>query len=128
MNPLDFTPPYEDGRHLFSVYVEDGAITMRSRDGVAAGGGTAYLPTVETAAAETRQAIDRAFALVKALPVEHYQPLSDALTGIVSAYQNEALVRLMRAAFDLTDHGCYDSVLILPEDWIQGVGDREEAE
>ena len=125
MDLLQGSPPYTDGRHLFSAHVKNGEVSVYSRDGIAPHGGTARIITVEEAAAETRAAIAHAYQLAETLPTEFYGPISNAITEIISCYQNEAISRLLATAFNFTDAPSYDSVLILPDEWIQDVGGEE---
>ena len=107
MDLLQGPPPYADGRHLFEARV------------------TARIIIVEEAAAETRAAIAHAYAIVKTLPTEFYQPISDAITEVISTIHNEALSRLLATALSFATAPSYDSVLILPDEWIHGVGEEK---
>ena len=111
-------------RHLFSAYVKGGKVETYRRLGIAPDGGTAQIMTVAEAAAETRAAIADAYELVKTLPGEHYQPISDALTAVISAIHNEALSRLLATVLSFATAPSYDSVLILPNEWVQDLGEE----
>ena len=117
--------PHADGRYLFQVRVKNGEVEAYARLGSAPDGGTAQIMTVEEAAAQTRAAITHAYELVKALPTEFYGPVSDAITEILSCYQNEALSRSLAMALSVTGAPSYDSVLILPAEWVQDVGEEK---
>ena len=125
MDLLQGSPPYADGRHLFSAHVKNGEVTVYSRDGIAPDGGTAQIITVAEAAAQTRAAIAHAYELVKALPTEYYQPVSDAITEVISTIHNEALSRSLATALSFATAPSYDSVLILPDEWIPQLGEQK---
>ena len=125
MDLLQGPPPYADGRHLFEARVKDGEVETYGRFGVAPDGGTASVITVAEAAAETRAAIAHAYALVKTLPTEFYGPVSDAITEIIACCQSEAISRSLAMALSFTDAPSYDSVLILPDEWIHSVGEEK---
>ena len=117
--------PRVDGRYLFEAHIKNGTVETYGYLGVAPSGATARVSTVAEAAVETRVAIARAYERVEALPTEFYGPVSDAITEIIACYQSEAISRSLAMALSFTDAPSYDSVLILPDEWIHGVGEEK---